>query len=253
MCSSNDCLSAGFTPAIGSALGGGYFAGQILDGTTVYNLIVAPIEGNTSGPATGGALKGQYGGTTPTGIAYKTSNSADLVADQNAVYGGTTSDRYKASGVHPLFNTTWLNNATGPNGGTMNLATGGLGGGAGIGGYTDWYVPAKNELAILYFFLKPGTTANSIGSGSNPNSVAPYTPNANYGPGFPDPANTPALFVSGSGAQAFTPTPSVYWSATEFSGGTGTAWSQFFSNGGQSQDNKSSTNPWARAVRRMAA
>jgi hypothetical protein len=229
-------------------MGGGYFGGQILDGTTVYNLIVAPIEGNTSGPATGGALKGQYGGTTPTGIQYKTTNSADLVADQNVVYGGTTSDRYKASGNHPLFNTTWLSSSIGPNGGVINIATGGAGGGNGIGGYTDWYVPAKNELAVLFFFLKPDITANNTGSGSNPNSVAPYTPNTAYGPGFPN-VTTNALFAGG--AQAFSIAP--YWSATEGSSNTNAAWSQGFGNGYQDVNFVKTSSIYARAIRRIAA
>lgn len=244
--------ASAFIPTIGAQIGGGYFAGQINDGGTVYNLIVAPIEGNTSGPATGGALKGQYGGTSPTGIQYKTSNSADLVADQNQVYGGTTSDRYKASGSHPLFNTTWLNNSNGPNGGTMNLATGGAGGGNGIGGYTDWYVPAKNELEVLYYYLKPNSTGsqpNNTSSGSNPNAVAPEPISTNYT--GTNPAQTTATAFQGSNAQAFS-SATNYWSSSESSSNTGNAWSQAFNSGSQSNGVKSNF-LYARAVRRVPA
>jgi hypothetical protein len=244
--------ASAFTPFIGAQVGGGYFAGQINDGGTIYNLIVAPKEGNTSGPATGGALKGQYGGTSPTGIQYKTTNSADLVADQNQVYGGTTSDRLKASGVHPLFNTTWLNNSAGPNGGTMNLATGGAGGGSGIGGYTDWYVPAKNELEVLYYYLKPNSTGsqpNDTSSGSNPNAVAPEPVSTNYT--ATNPAQTTATAFQGTNAQAFS-SANAYWSSSEFSSSTVLAWIQDFFSGSQFSSVKA--NPYyARAVRRVAA
>jgi hypothetical protein len=244
--------ASAFVPLIGSALGGGYFAGQINDGGTIYNLIVAPKEGNTSGPAVGGALKGQYGGATPTGILYKTSATADLVADQNVVYGGTTSDRLKASGSHPLFNTTWLSSSTGPNGGVINIATGGAGGGSGIGGYTDWYVPAKNELEVLYYYLKPnvasGGNANSTIHGSNPNAVAPEPISTNYT--ATNPAQTTASLFQGTNAQAF-PT-ATYWSSTEASSNTACAWRQDFANGQQNFPNKDGNN-FARAIRRVQA
>ena len=248
--------AAAFIPTIGQQLGGGYFAGQINDGGTIYNLIVAPIEGNTSGPATGGALKGQYGGTTPTAIQYVTAVTANVPADQNEVYGGTTSDRYKASGVHPLFNTTWLSGSSGPNGGTINLATGGLGGGAGIGGYTDWYVPAKNELEILYYDLKPTTTTNSSFSvppvsGTNPNSVPPRTGYNSTANPATNPAQTTATTFQGSNAQAFS-TATYYWSSSEFSTFTSGAWIQRFDDGAQNWDVKGN-GYYARAIRRVQA
>jgi hypothetical protein len=245
-------VSAAAVPAVGAAYGGGYFGGQIStagNGVADYNLVVAPKEGNTSGPATGGALKGQYGGATPTTIQYRTTNAADAAAAQNLVYGGTVSDLYKASALHPLFNTTWLNSATGPNGGTMNLATGGLGGGAGIGGYTDWYVPAKNELEVLYYFLKPETTSNFVnGSGSNANAVTPEPVSTAYTAGSPGQTSA-GLFQQGN-PQAFT---TQYWSSSEVSTGTTNAWSQSFAsfnNGNQDAGNKANLNA-ARAIRRV--
>jgi len=241
------------TPAIGALYGGGYFAGQINDGGTVYNLVVAPVLGDVTGPNPAGTLQGQRGGATPTGILYKTSASADLVADQNVVYGGTTSDRLKASGVHPLFNTTWLSSSTGPNGGVINIATGGAGGGSGIGGYTDWYVPAKNELEVLYYYLKPNVTsggnANSTIHGSNPNAVAPEPISTNYT--ATNPAQTTASLFQGTNAQAFS-TAGAYWSSSEASSNTACAWRQDFANGQQNFPNKDGNN-FARAIRRVQA
>jgi hypothetical protein len=237
-------------PAIGALFGGGYFAGQILDGTTVYNLVVAPVLGDPTGPNPAGTLQGQLGGATPTLIQYKTSSSADTPSAtvQNEVYGGPTTDLFKSSGVHPVFS-TFINGASGPNAGAFNLATGGAGGGTGIGGYNDWYLPAKNELAVLYFFLKPGTTTNDTFTGSNPNSVAPYTPNTNYGPGFPN-VTSSALFAGG--AQAFTASTTFYWASTEGLGATTNAWGQIFNVGNQGANGKGLTY-YARAVRRIAA
>jgi hypothetical protein len=52
-----------------------------------------------------------------------------------------------------------------------------------IGGHTDWYLPARYELDIAYFNLKPGTQVNNTGWGSNIYSV-PKRDN-NYSPTFP--------------------------------------------------------------------
>ncbi len=251
--------SSSFVLQPGEAYGGGYFAGQIRvfagqEGPgvpavdTVYNLIIAPLEGNTSGPATGGALKGE----TTTSILYKTSNTNDSTADQNQVYGGTTSDLYKASGVHPLFNTTWLNNSAGPNGGTMNLATGGLGGGAGIGGYTDWYVPAKNELEILFYNLRPETIAsfpNNTSSGINPNAVPPRA--SNYAAGGPPTQTTSNLFKTAGGENFRVGTG--FWSSSESSSVTGNAWVQTSNSLSQTTVAKNTPGGYARAVRRVQA
>lgn len=40
-----------------------------------------------------------------------------------------------------------------------------------LGGYTDWYMPAKNELEVLYYNLKPNISANAGASGINTNAV----------------------------------------------------------------------------------
>jgi len=230
--------AANFVPDIGAEYGGGYFAGQINDGSTIYNLVVAPV--------TSGALEGQYGGAAPATIQYRNPAQADLPAatSENEVYGAGATTTF-ADAAHPMFN--WcVNGGTGPNAGNYdatNVA------GTGIGGYNDWYIPAKNELAVLYFFLKPDTTANNTGFGSNPNSVAPYTPNTNYAAGFPN-QTTSTLFQAG-GAQAFS-TAVYYWSATGVSSGTGSAWEQVFASGLQNGFSKA-LNAYARAIRRVPA
>jgi hypothetical protein len=245
---------SGFTtgsliPAIGALFGGGYFGGQINDGGTIYNLVVAPLKGDVTGPNPAGTLEGQRGGATPTGIQWKNAATGGDTTAQNQVYGKTATDLYGANPTtYPMFG--WCLSASGPNAGATS-------GGTGIGGHNDWYIPAKNELEILYYNLKPTTTTNSsfvsggILSGTNPNSIPPRTGyNSVANPAVNPAQTTNALFQSG-GSEAFS-TANNYWSATENSSNTNNAWDQLFSTGGQANTSKPS-NQYARAIRRVAA
>ena len=241
--------AANFVPNPGVAMGGGYFAGQILVSSTLYNLIVAPIRGDVTGPNPSGILYGQYGGTSASQLAWKsTATGPDGGASQNQEYGKPWTDAAGAIGAptYPVFG--WcINDSTGPNAGSSVAGTG-------IGGFNDWYVPAKNELAILYFFLKRSANANSTSSGSNPNSVAPYTPNTTYGPSFPN--LTTADGTGGTGnfldanVQGFQ--NNVYATSTEDSGSTGKAWGQDMTDGNQFSGNKNFLFS-IRAIRRILA
>jgi hypothetical protein len=208
-------VNAAAAPAAGASYGGGYFGGQIStagNGVADYNLVVAPLA------------SGQFGGSTPTTIQWKTSASADTNPNsQNAVYGKLATDQFTGA-TYPAFN--WAK-------------------GLNIGGFTDWYIPAKNELEILYFNLKPGTTANNTSSGINPNAVPPRA--SAYGATPTRTSNT--LFQTG-GSEAFF-TTNGYWSSSEYSINTISAWRQNFSSGGQSDGNKDTTF-YARAIRRVA-
>lgn len=72
-----------------------------------------------------------------------------------------------------------------------------------IGGYNDWYMPARYELEILYYYLKP-TTQNNVtytfrDSGTNRYAVPPRT-----GPyGLQNPSRTTASDFQSPNAQAF--------------------------------------------------
>ena len=205
--------------AIGEAVAGGYFAGQINDGGTVYNLIVAPlVEGN---------LQGQYNGT----IQWSTTGTSDAPEALNETYGGVTTTTF-ANPQHPLFD--WcVNSATGPNGGN------------GIGGFTDWYIPAKNELEILYRYLKPSAFLNDDGYGANPDAVPPtenYTEE--------DPAQTTVTDFQDGNTEAFE-VNEFYWSATEYS--PTEAWTHYFINGTQLPDYNKDSNYYAREIRRVPA
>jgi hypothetical protein len=138
-----------------------------------------------------------------------------------------------------------IEDLAGPNAGTYDATNAA---GTGIGGYNDWYIPAKNELEILYRNLKPNTTTNNTFSGSNANAVPSAT--GNYS--STNPAQTSVtLFRSGGGAEAFD-TAVAYWSATENSGGVTASWTQSMSNGQQASTSKINTR-FGRAIRRVQA
>jgi hypothetical protein len=113
-----------------------------------------------------------------------------------------------------------------------------------INGYGDWYMPAKNELEVIYYNLKPTTTLNDINSGSNLNAIPSRA--SNYTTGTPSQIAV-TLFQSG-GSEASD--ASVYWSSTEASSTTG--WSQDFDNGQQRTDAQKLSTLAVRAVRRVS-
>ena len=196
--------AASFVPAIGSALGGGFFAGQIDQGGTIYNLIVAPKSSGENSSR-----------------QWKTANTS--TSGTSSVIDGPT-------------NSANMNNATHPAAQFCEGLT--------IGGFSDWYMPAKNELEVCYFNLKPTTGSNNTSSGTNTNAVP--SRGSNYTTGTPA-QTTVAAFQSG-GAEAFA--ADYYWPSTEF--GATSAWGQDFSNGFQFDGIKASS-LYVRAVRRVLA
>lgn len=69
-----------------------------------------------------------------------------------------------------------------------------------IGGFTDWYIPSRNEIEIMYRNLKPTTAANVTTMGVNPDSVpvgTAYTAT--------DPAQTAVLAFRTGGSESFNP------------------------------------------------
>jgi hypothetical protein len=177
------------TLIIGAAYQGGYFAGQIStagNGVATHNLIVAPIS------------SGQIGS-----IPWKTSNTS--TAGTSSVIDGPT-------------NSANMNNAEHPGAQFCEALS--------IGGYTDWYMPAKDELEVCYYNLKPGTwTNNNTSSGINTYAVPSRS--SNYTTGTP-PQTSVTDFRSG-GSQAFSET--YYYSSTE--GDATKAWMQWFWSGWQ--------------------
>jgi hypothetical protein len=197
-------------PTIGSALGGGFFAGQIStagNGIADYNLIVGPKS------------------TAQTTLQWKNANT-DTPGATSVIDGPQNTADIVAHGNSTVYPAAHFCN---------NLST---------GGQTDWYMPAKNEVEICYYNLKPATTSNNTASGINANAVPARA--SSYTTGTP--AQTSASeFVTSTGAEFFT--SNVYWSSTENSATN--AFRQYFSDGDQYFDNKLQNN-LLRAVRRVA-
>jgi hypothetical protein len=111
-----------------------------------------------------------------------------------------------------------------------------------IGGYTDWYWPAVNELEVCYYNLKPTTGSNDTSSGINPNAVparaSPYTAG--------NPAQTSVTVFQTGNSQALT---NFLWSSTQGSLAY-TAWVLWSSNG-YFQDAQKNSGCGIRAVRRV--
>ena len=192
---------------IGEAYGGGYYAGQI--------------------------------STAGNGVAdYYLIVGPDATAQGNYQWKTTrTTTTGTTSVIDGPANSTAMNNASHPGAQFCKALT--------VGGFTDWYMPAKNELEICYYNLKYDTTANNTSSGINPNAVPARASNYTSG----DPTQTTATIFRIGNSETFG--ASSYWSSTEFSAKY--AYNQRFLNGKQysTYPYKTSSKP-TRAVRRIA-
>jgi hypothetical protein len=115
-----------------------------------------------------------------------------------------------------------------------------------VGGYTDWYMPATNELEVCYYNLKPTTGANwtSGTNGQNPNAVPARA--SNYTSGVP--AQTSATAFQTGQSQSLV--SEYYFASTQRD--SMSSWLQSMSMGYQ-RYNLVKTSPYrVRAVRRLA-
>jgi hypothetical protein len=196
----------GLPLAIGDAYEGGFYAGQIStagNGIADYNLVVGPLSTAQN-----------------SSVEWKTSTTT--TAGTTSVIDGPT-------------NSSNMNNASHPAGQFCEGLT--------IGGYTDWYMPAKNELEVCYYNLKPTTQNNNTSFGINANAVPARA--SNYTTGTP--AQTSATAFQTGNSEAFS--DAYYWSSTESSAAY--AWLQLTNAGTQSNGNWKTNAFYVRAIRRV--
>jgi hypothetical protein len=204
-------------PNIGDPLEGGYFAG-IIDSTQTegasgerYALIVAPKATGEDDLTWGGYGK-VVAGADSTWDGKQ--NTIDLIAD---------------SETHPA--ASFCDNLT-------------------IGGYSDWYLPAPDELELLYRNFKPTTEDNYTSVRTLHDQTNGYNPNSDPtedGYTTSDPSKTSLTDWQDGGSEAF---DDVYhWSSMEYN--STNAWFQYFFNGTQTNNDKSNTRR-VRAVRRLS-
>jgi hypothetical protein len=200
-------------PTVGSAFGGGFFAGQISTaGNSVadYNLVVGPLASAQSE------------------LQFRTTNTG---GDPTSVIDGPT-------------NSATMNNAAHP---AAQFCEG-----LNVGGQTDWYMPAKNELEVCYYNLKPNTTQNNTSTGANPNAVPARASNYTGGSPPTNPAQTIATNFQTGNTEPFD-AGFNYWASTEVSAAI--AFRQSFGSGymqsGSSTYGKTGSYK-VRAVRRVA-
>jgi hypothetical protein len=193
---------------IGQAFGGGFYAGQIgVSSVATHYLIIGPVAS-----AQNASIQYKNVSTATAGadsVIDGPQNTADIVADGNST-------------VYPAAH--FCNDLV-------------------IGGFSDWYMPAKNELEVCYYNLKPGTATNNTSVGINANAVPARA--SNYTSGTP--AQTSATDFRTTGAEDFAEV--LYWASTEASASE--AWMKDFGDGNQFYDFKTRSYR-VRAVRRVA-
>jgi hypothetical protein len=217
-----------FPAVIGEPFGGGFFAGYIshtADGNPTHALIVAPR-------ATGATGTGYTLTTNP-----KWADQTVDVPANSALIGASSEFDGKVNTdlmMSLIADETYSAGAFPAAQFCADLS---------IGGFTDWYLPARWELDIAYFNLKPGTADNSTSWGTNDYSVPKRT--SNYTLTYP--AQT---YVTAFNTSTEALVTGFHWSSTE--GSATAAWRFVFSDGSQSSVVKTGTANRVRAFRRIA-
>ena len=189
---------------IGTPIGGGFYAGRYMEGDQLCLLIVSP------------KALGDHDD-------HVWNKSVKEVTGAASFYDGLTNTRAMAEAGSKL--AQWA----------LGLE---------IGGEADWFLPARDQLELLYRHFKPTKRENYVWrNGDNPSSVPvgyPYTETV--------PAQTTLELFQEGGDEAFE--EAWYWSSTQGAAGSDYAWYQHFSDGSQINYVKD-YELRARAVRRL--
>lgn len=153
--------AAGGELKIGDYYQGGYFAGYISHTADGIATHALIVAPAASGYTT---------------LQWKTTNTSS--PDTSSDYDGATNTASMADINHPAANFC------------ANLS---------IGGYTDWYMPARDELEIAYYNLKPTSYLNSTNFGINNHAVPQRLSNYTSG----NPAQTNLILFQEGNSEAF--------------------------------------------------
>ncbi len=179
---------------IGTAMGGGFYAGRIRIGDQAFALIVAPkAEGRRE--------------------AVEWNNSSKMVEGATSYFDGLANTEAMSAAGSEL--AQWAR-------------------GLRIEGFDDWYIPAQDELEIIYRNLKPTTEENALYARSGINLSA-IEPTRSYTADFP--VQTTAEAFKEGGSEEFE--SEWFWSSTQHAAYSSTAWGQCFGYGYQGRSYKS--------------
>ena len=196
--------------SIGDSYQGGFFAGYIshtANSIATHGLIVAPAASGYNGKVK---------------LQWKTANTTT---------SGTTSS------FNGAINSANMNNASHPAAQYCEGLT--------IGGYSDWYFPARLELDIAYENLKPTADSNNTGWGINAYAVPARASNRIAG----TPTQTSVAAFQSGGAEAFVAGSEAHHSSQEST--SEFSWGILY--GAGTQGNISKTTPaYVRAFRKFA-
>lgn len=180
---------------IGQPFQGGFYAGDIVDDGVTYHLVIASEK---FGRNYGGLIKFEYSvGGIPDGVQTTTNGLAATLAmvHENEKVGEIV---YLAAQY------------------CHNLE---------INGYKDWYLPARDELAIAYRNLKPDLTPcctarfkdiNKFGFGYGLDSIENgFVPSLGYGYAVNPPNQTSSKEFQTNGTESFY--DGYFWTSTPFS------------------------------------
>lgn len=217
-------VSSGPT-TIGEAYGGGYYAGKIVQGGITYYLILAPRSSGQS-----------------SGKVWKTANTA-----------GPTNTRTLNNGPDA---SSSMNSSTYP---AAQFCEG-----LSIGGYTDWYMPSRDELEVCFRNLKCEIEDNI--TDTRPKSAYTYPEgndisgdtmgrNRNSDPAGSAytatiPAQTPLTLFKTGGTEAFN--AYLYWTSSEYSSTQGWSYRNWgYGSGGTQYWRDKANGDNVRAIRRI--